>query len=84
MLSQPLTDENPHPTGTPATGQLAQALTRIRALPDPAARLRAARGLEAELLGLLEEVRTVVSQAAAVGHADHPVTLDERQQAPWD
>ena len=61
----------------------AVVLTRIRALRDPAARLRAAHDLETELHRALGEVRTVIAEAAALVHAADPETLDARQQAPW-
>lgn len=62
---------------------VAVVLSRIRAITDPVDRLRAARDLEAELLVVLGEVRTVLAEAAARAHADAPETLDERQQPPW-
>ena len=68
---------------TSAGEPVAVALASIRATKDPAARARAARDLEARLLTALDEVRGLVGEAAALVHADHPETIDERQQAPW-
>lgn len=80
-MSQPLTVGNPdNPASHSVVGS---ALAKIRAMGDPGDRLRAARELEAELLDRLDDVRTVLSEAAALAHADQPETLDERQQAPW-
>lgn len=69
--------------GSLGSEHVAVVLSRIRGIPDPVDRLRAARDLEAELLGVLGEVRTVLARAAALVHADHPETLDERHQPPW-
>ena len=63
---------------------VAAVLARIRGMKDPVDRLSASRDLEAEILVALDEVRTVLAEAAASAHADAPKTLDERQQAPWD
>lgn len=80
-MSQPPTVGN---SDNPASHSVVgSALAKIRAMGDPVDRLRAARELEAELLDRLDDVRTVLSEAAALAHADRPETLDERQQAPW-